>query len=166
MVEDEMSLNQETKTKNIWYFKGQEPLIEAKRKGQNQSFYGALNLKTGKETAITVKRQNSKASIEFLKKLGKIYQNRKIFLIWDNASWHKSKLIKAFLKTTKRFTLMNFPPYTPEFNPQERIWKALRQNVTHNRFEKDFDVLIKDCLKYLNRNNFKSIKFESLFGRD
>ena len=61
---------------------------------------------------------------------------------------------------------MNFPPYTPEFNPQEQIWKALRQNVTHNRFEKDFDVLIKDCLKYLNRNNFKSIKFESLFGRD
>lgn len=161
-----MSLNQETKTKNIWYFKGQEPLIYAKRKGQSQSFYGALNLKTGKETVITVKRQNSQASIEFLKKLGKIYLGKHIFLLWDNAGWHKSRLIRAFLRTTRQFTLMNFPPYTPEYNPQEHVWKDLRQNVTHNRFEKDFDVLIKDCLKYLNHTNFKSIKFKSLFGRD
>lgn len=161
-----MSLNQETKTKNIWYFRNQEPLIEAKRKGRSQSFYGALNLKTGKETAVKVKRQNSKASVEFLKKLGETYVRKHILLLWDNASWHKSKLVKAFLKTTDQFTLMNFPTYTPEFNPQEQIWKALRQNVTHNRFEKDFDVLIKDCLKYLNRANFKSIKYKSLFGRD
>lgn len=161
-----MSLNQETKTKNVWYFKGQEPLIEAKRKGRSQSFYGALNLRTGKETAIKVKRQNGKMSIEFLKKLAEIYLGQHILLLWDNASWHKSKLIKSFLKTTDQFTLMNFPPYTPELNPQEQIWKALRQNVTHNRFEKDFDVLIKDCLRYLNCANFKSIKFESLFGRN
>jgi len=166
LVEDEMSLNQETKTKNIWYFKGQEPLIEAKSKGQAQSFYGALNLKTGKETAVKVRRQNSKASVDFLKKLGAIYAKKHIFLLWDNASWHKSKLIRVFLKTTKQFTLMNFPPYTPKLNPQEQIWKALRQNVAHNRFEKDFDVLINDCLYYLNRSNFQSIKFKSLFGRD
>jgi len=161
-----MSLNQETKTKNVWYFKGQEPLIEAKRRGRSQSFYGALNLRTGKETAVKVKRQNGKTSIEFLKKLGETYFGQPILLIWDNASWHKSKLVKAFLKTTSQFTLMNFPPYTPEFNPQEQIWKALRQNVIHNRFEKDFDILINDCLRYLNRSNFKFIKYESLFGRD
>jgi transposase len=161
-----MSLSQETLTKNVWYFKNQEPLIEAKRKGRSQSFYGALNLRTGKETAVKVKRQNSKASIAFLKKLGQTYTGKHILLLWDNASWHKSKEVKAFLKTTSQFTLMNFPPYTPEFNPQEQIWKALRQNVTHNRFEKDFDVLIKECLRYLNRSNFKSIKYESLFGRN
>lgn len=161
-----MSLNQETKTKNIWYFRNQEPLIQAKRKGRSQSFYGALNLRTGKETAVGVKRQNGKASVEFLKKLGEIYAGKHILLLWDNASWHKSKLVKAFLKTTDQFALMNFPTYAPEFNPQEQIWKALRQNVTHNRFEKDFDVLIKDCLRYLTRTCFKSIKYESLFGRD
>lgn len=161
-----MSLNQETKTKNIWYFKNQEPLIQAKRKGRSQSFYGALNLRTGQETAVKVKRQNGQASVEFLKRLGETYAGKHILLLWDNASWHKSKLIKAFLKTTSQFTLMNFPTYAPEFNPQEQIWKALRQNVTHNRFDKDFDVLIKDCLRYLNRACFKSIKYESLFGRD
>jgi transposase len=159
-----MHLNQQTTTKNIWYFKGQEPLVEAKRKGATQSFYGALNLKTGKETAMTTCIQNSATTIQFLKKLGKTYVGKHILLIWDNARWHKSKAIRAFLKTTKQFTLFNFPPYTPEFNPQEHIWKALRRDVTHNRFEEDFNVLIKDCLKYLRYTDFSSIKFPNLFG--
>ena len=162
-----MNLNQETKTKNVWYLKGKEPIIEAKRKGESTNFYGALNMKTGQCSAMEVERQNSQTTIEFLKKLLKIYQNRKIFLIWDGAGWHKSKEIRQFLSETNggktRLELFNFPPYSPECNPQEHVWKALRQKITHNRLEKDFPVLIKNCLKFLNNNNFGSIKFENLF---
>lgn len=170
-----MNLNQETKTKNVWYRKGKEPIIEAKRKGESQNFYGALNMTgnskdRGKCTAMTVDKQNSETTIKFLKKLLRIYQGKKIFLIWDGAAWHKSKEIKNFLsKINKNKTvleLFSFPPYSPEFNPQEHVWKSLRQNITHNRLEKDFPVLMKDCLKYLNKNNFSSIKFQNLFGLD
>jgi len=165
-----MNLNQETKTKNVWYRKGEEPVIEAKRKGESTNFYGALNMKTGQCAAMETVKQNSQTTIEFLKKLLKIYQNRKIFLIWDGAGWHKSKEIRQFLseinKGKIRLELFNFPPYSPEFNPQEHVWKALRQKITHNRLEKDFPVLIKNCLKFLNGNDFSSIKFEKLFKLD
>lgn len=163
-----MNLNQETKTKNVWYLRGKAPIIQAKRKGESQNFYGALNMKTGKCAALAVNRQNSRTTIKFLKKLLKIYQGKKIFLIWDGAGWHKSKEIRAWLSTINkgetRLELFNFPPYAPEFNPQEHIWKALRQNITHNRLEKDFAVLIKDCLKFLKKTDFSSIKFKNLFG--
>lgn len=161
-----MNLNQETKIKNVWYFRNKQPIIEAKRKGQSQNFYGALNMKTGKCAAIATDKQNGKITVNFLKKLINIYKDKKIFLIWDGASWHKSKEVREFLRTKqgKRFDLFNFPPYTPEFNPQEHVWRNLRQNITHNRMEKDFSALVNDCLKYLNRNNFSSIKFEKLFS--
>lgn len=164
LVEDEMNLNQETKLKNVWYFKGKKPIIEAKRKGESINFYGALNIKTGKEITIKTKRQNSENTIRFLKKLTNVYLHKKILLIWDNAGWHKSKKIRQFLKTTRQFDLFNFPPYSPQLNPQEQVWKQLRQNITHNRLELDFNVLIKDSLKFLNNNNFKSIKYQSIFG--
>ena len=164
-----MNLNQETKTKNVWYRRGEEPVIEAKRKGESANFYGALNMKTGKCVALETKKQNSQITVEFLKKLLKIYQNKKIFLIWDGAGWHKSKEIRQFLSETNqgktKLELFSFPPYSPELNPQEHVWKALRQNITHNRMEKDFSVLIKDCLKFLNGNDFSSIKFKNLFGK-
>jgi len=159
-----MNLNQETKIKNVWYFRNREPIVQAKRKGESQNFYGALNIRTGQETAIKADRQNSQWTIRFLKKLAKIYHQRRIFIIWDGAGWHKSKKIRGFLQTTKQFTFFNFPPYSPELNPQEQIWKSLRQNITHNRLVKDFSVLIKDCLKFLNHTDFSSINFESLFG--
>jgi len=77
-----MNLNQETKTKNVWYRQGEEPVIEAKRKGESVNFYGALNMKTGKCAAREAKKQNSQTTVEFLKKLLKIYQNKKIFLMF------------------------------------------------------------------------------------
>jgi len=159
-----MNLNQETKTKNVWYFKNQEPVIQAKRRGEAQNFYGALNVKTGRQIAITADRQNSQWTIKFLKTLAKFYRNRKIFLIWDGAGWHKSKAIRRFLKSTKQFELFNFPPYSPELNPEEQVWKALRQNITHNRLVKNFSVLTNECLIFLNNFRFDSIKFKSLFG--
>jgi len=162
-----MNLNQETKVKNVWYRKGQEPIIEAKRNGESTNFYGALNMKTGKCIAMETERQNSQTTIRFLRKLLNTYRNRKIFLIWDGAGWHKSKEIRKFLsevnKGKVRLELFSFPPYSPELNPQEQIWKALRQAITHNRLEKDFSVLIKDCLDFLNNHKFNSIKFENLF---
>lgn len=168
-----MNLNQETKIKNVWYFKNKEPIIEAKRKGESQNFYGALNMTKnnkdkGKCTALAVDRQNSKTTIKFLNKLIKTYQSKKIFLIWDGAGWHKSKEIRQYLsrinKGETKLELFNFPPYTPEFNPQEHVWKALRQNITHNRLEKDFSVLIKACLKFLKKTDFSSIEFKKLFS--
>ena len=156
-----MNLNQETTTKSVWYFRNREPIVEAKRKRES---YGALNMRTGQEVAMAVERQESETTISFLKKLSEVYSDKKILLIWDGAGWHKSKKIREFLKTTDQFELMNFPPYSPELNPQEHVWKALRQGVTHNRLEKDFSVLIKECLKFLNRTDFTSIRFQNLFG--
>lgn len=168
-----MNLNQETKTKNVWYFKNQQAIIKAKRKGESQNFYGALNMTNnskdrGKCTAMAVDKQNSETTIKFLNKLRRTYKGKKIFLIWDGASWHKSKRIRQYLSRINRsktkLELFNFPPYSPEFNPQEHVWKALRQAITHNRLEKDFPILVKDCLKFLRNNNFSSLKFEKLFG--
>ena len=120
-----MCLNQQTKVKNIWYFKNKEPIAEACMRGESQSFYGALNIKTGREIAMKTDRQNSDWTIKFLKKLLRAYQDRRIFLIWDNVSWHKSKKIREFLsminKKKTKLILFNFPPYSPELNPQEHV---------------------------------------------
>lgn len=77
-------------------------------------------------------------------------------LIWDNASWHKSEQIKAFLRNTQHsFHLIQFPPYAPELNPQEHVWKAGRTNVTHNTFIENIDKATDQFLNYLNETFFE-----------
>lgn len=36
----------------------------------------------------------------------------------------------------------HLPPYSPEFNPTERLWQCTRKNGTHNRYFEDEDELV------------------------
>ena len=76
-------------------------------------------------------------------------------LLWDNAPWHKGEAMKKFLATCVDFLIINFPPYAPDENPQEHVWKAARASVIHNKFISDIDSATRELLDYLNNTIFK-----------
>ena len=47
---------------------------------------------------------------------------------WDGAAWHKSGTLQIF----PNLELMFIPPYIPEINPIEQIWRELRARGFHN----------------------------------
>lgn len=57
----------------------------------------------------------------------------RIHLFLDNAGYHKSKDLQDFVKNTK-IILHYLPPYSPNLNPIERLWKIMHENVTYNRY--------------------------------
>ena len=59
----------------------------------------------------------------FLEELSKQYPDDMILLCCDGAAWHKSKS----LQVPENIELFYIPPYTPEMNPIEQIWKELRK---------------------------------------
>jgi hypothetical protein len=61
----------------------------------------------------------------------------KINLIWDNAGYHKSKEILDFVSNTK-IKIHYLPPYSPNLNPIERLWKVMYEQVTYNRYYAKF----------------------------
>ena len=75
---------------------------------------------------------------------------KKIVLILDNASSHKSHKVLDFIKKHKeKIELVFLPPYSPELNPIERVWKNLRYRVTHNIYFESIQKLEKAIMKYL-----------------
>ena len=60
-----------------------------------------------------------------------------LHLIWDNAGYHKSQVIREFVAKTK-IKLHYMPPYSPNLNPIERLWKIMHEQVTYNRYYKKF----------------------------
>ncbi|VEN74475.1 transposase (fragment) [Candidatus Desulfarcum epimagneticum] len=47
----------------------------------------------------------------------------------DNASIHKSKKVKEYLKRHRNIHLFYLPPYSPEYNPVELFWKWIKPKV-------------------------------------
>jgi transposase len=153
---DEMILTTKTTTQKVWLATNSKFKLEASNKGGKRCIYGFLNVKTGCEHAFKTDYTNSLTTCNVFEELIKIYPDKKITIIWDNASWHKSITVRAFLeKNPYKFHLIALPPYAPELNPQECVWKAGRTNVTHNKFIENIDAAADEFVDYLNTTKFE-----------
>ncbi len=154
LCEDEMVLTQATTTQKVWIPQGVTPaVIETNGTRKNRSVYGFLNLKTGKEHAFSTQRQTMHETAEILSKIRKIYPKNKILLLWDGAGWHRGSVAQQAV-TEHDIKQIYFPPYSPELNPQEHVWKQGRSQVTHNRFIPKIEPVTKELVDYLNTTTF------------
>jgi transposase len=108
--------------------------------------------------------QNSAATVEFLDRVKawkeqlskKLNDTRPLLLVWDNVRWHKSKEVKQWLRNNPHvLELMNFPPYSPELNPQERVWKALKRYMTDILVYNQFDDAVTYARAFLRTRRFR-----------
>jgi transposase len=155
LVEDEMIITSQTTTQKIWLPKGSHHFIECSNTRKRRSIYGFLDIKTGIETAFKAEKQTSEITAKILKKVLNMHQGKKIVLFWDNAPWHKGDAMRKLLETCNNLLIINFPPYAPDQNPQEHVWKAGRAQITHNTFISDIDKTVREFLTHLNNSIFK-----------
>ena len=88
------------------------------------------------------KSANSANVIEMLEQLRAKYGN--VFIILDNASAHKSKAIKEYLAETAGDVVLWYrPPYTPQRNPIEILWREIKHAVAGRYFEGGFEQMEK-----------------------
>jgi transposase len=68
---------------------------------------------------------------------------RRVVVISDNAQYHRSKLhLDWRLQQFPHFGLDFLPPYSPELNPIERVWKLTRRLCLHNRYFAFLDTVV------------------------
>ena len=90
--------------------------------------YGAVEPKTGENFFLILPYCNTDCMNVFLAELAKAYPNDCIMLICDGAMWHKANS----LIIPEQISLIFIPPYTPEMNPIEQIWKEIRKRGFRN----------------------------------
>jgi transposase len=72
--------------------------------------------------------------LKFLNKVLEAYPLGNITMVLDNARIHHAKLLEPFLKEHKRLTFVFLPPYSPQFNIVEGLWRWLKGDVSNNVF--------------------------------
>lgn len=76
-------------------------------------------------------------------------KKKKILLVLDNAKYHHAKILQPWLEEVSNVLELFFlPPYSPDLNPIEMLWKKTRRNVTHNRFFESLQTLCYDLKMY------------------
>jgi transposase len=99
---------------------------------------------------------NGHTFLSFLKHLV-ARSRRKIFLVIDNGPCHNLRPEgREWLSANKhRIELFRLPPYSPEFNPIEGLWKETKKRTTHNRFYRtavERDAALNTTFQYFDKN--------------
>ena len=155
-VADETRMVLEAITRKAWLRVGERTIVEVKQSAEYQSYFGALCQKTFKCYVYEVSWQNQEEILGALKKLLAIFPNKKICIIWDNAGFHKGKIIQEALRTGNlldRVHLINFPPYAPDHNPIEHVWNTVKAKLSNTQFD-SFEITKDRFMSEVNGRTF------------
>ena len=148
-----------------WLPAGTDAVVKSTGSKKNIGILGAINYTTGKTHALmTELKIDGDAFICYLKTL--LNETRKpIHLIVDNARYHKSTKVKAFLRKIRhRLTLHYLPTYSPDYNPIEGLWKKLKKTTTHNIYFESIESLSDALITGLKKFREQPWEVKALFG--
>jgi transposase len=138
----------------VWSRIGQTPVLKVHPGRESIHFYGALNLRDGREVALPVEETTSTMTANFLMILLLLFP-QSILLLLDRAPWHFGE-VTELLEQTERLQVVYLPPACPALNPQEHVWERARDAVSHNHSYRRFQPLIDDFEEYLNDTCFST----------
>ena len=128
MFQDEAGFGRINKPKYCWCEKGMRPCVPCHHIREYYYAFGAVEPLTGDNFFLVLPQCNTVCMNVFLRDLSKEYPDDIILLCCDGAAWHKS----AALEIPENIELFHIPPYTPEMNPIEQIWKEIRKRGFRN----------------------------------
>lgn len=144
VFQDEVHFTIQTTVTRKWTLRGSEPRVKSYPGRKNISYSGFVITKTGQLWVDKPEWFNFETVISSLRKFLSACppaDGKKYCIILDNAPWHKKarRLIREnkdgeFDDILGKAEFVSLPPYSPDLNPIEQVWRITRKNRTHNRF--------------------------------
>ena len=99
-------------------------------------YFGAVCVADGRFSSRRAEKFCAESFLAFLKDLiTRRRKGRKMIVVLDNARYHHAKMLAPWLKKHRKQLRLDFlPPYSPDLNPTERVWKLTRRLRTHNQY--------------------------------
>jgi transposase len=152
--EDEVDIHLNPRIGRDWMLPGDQKVVLTP--GQNQKHYlaGALHTRTGQGLWVGNGRKNSYLFLQLLRKVADAFPDAaKLHVVLDNYGIHSSRVVQWAL--TKEFhgriVLHFLPPYSPDHNRIERLWRELHANVTRNHRCATLAELLRRVATFLRR---------------
>ena len=144
---DETGIEGDPRPRRRWAKVGSKPRVTKNGDHLRMNVCGIVAPRTGQAYLLEFTHSDRDTFQVFLDEANKdlsLERPRQI-LVLDNASWHKGKTIEW-----GRFERLYLPPYSPDLNPIEKLWRYLKAEWFTDFVAKDIDDLIARIDKALN----------------
>lgn len=138
-----------------WGICGKTPRVPVTGKRGGVSAMSALSGQGRLLFRLFDKRICSPEVIYFLDQMLKFHKGRHLVVVMDQAPPHTSQMTTAYIAGQPRLHVFHLPKYSPDWNPDEKVWNHLKHHElkAHKAKTKDeLKALTKKKLKRMSRN--------------
>jgi transposase len=148
---DSVHPSHQTRLSYGWIKKGVRKAEKMTACQKRVNLIGAINLKSQAVVIEPVEWVNVESLKQFAERLIQANPNaKKIHWILDNAGYNKSHEFTEWISQTN-IQIHYLPPYSPNLNPIERLWKIMHENITYNRYYEKFAEFKKAIIDFFDR---------------
>lgn len=141
---DEVGFDGDPRPRARWVKKGSKPVNGRSSEHIRHSAIGSINPVSGEFFSLVVPEVDTPVFQAFIDELSKSTNYRKLVLVLDNATWHKTPSMNWH-----NIKPLYLPVYSPDFNPIENLWRFIKINHFSNWYAKTVEELIeKICLAF------------------
>jgi transposase len=126
--EDEANISLSPILGRTWAPKGKTPMQRVTGKRGGVAAMSAISKGGRLIFRLLEKRINSNDIINFLSQILKHHERRHVVVVMDRAACHVSKKTKTFIASQRRLHVFHFPSYSPDWNPDEKVWNHLKHH--------------------------------------
>lgn len=135
-----------------WSPRGQTPKARVTGKRGGVAAMSAISKPGHLLFRLLEKRIASAEVIDFLGQMLKHHPRRHLVVVMDRARPHTSKKTTAYIESQRRLHAFYLPSYSPDWNPDEKVWNHLKHHEL-----KSHQAKTKDELKRLTRRKLQSM---------
>jgi transposase len=130
-VMDEMRCGLHTEPRRVWGVRGMRPVVTVQQKYEWEYVYGALEVGRGEAQFWYAPTVDLDCNRAFLEQLATADPTSVHVIIYDGAGFHHRDGHTALPANVR---IINLPPYSPELNPVEKLWDAVRDGICNRVF--------------------------------
>lgn len=124
--EDESNISMTSLLGKTWAPRGKTPVQQVTGKRGGIAAISAISKRGDLIFKLLEKRIVSEDIINFLDQMLKHHKRRHLVVVMDKARPHTSLKTKAFIEKQKRLHVFYLPSYSPDWNPDEKVWNHLK----------------------------------------
>lgn len=145
-----------------WIKKGEEKFVKANTGRERVNINGAYNIEEHKVIVREDESINAQSTLSLIQQIMVLQITGKIYLIADNAKYYRAKIVREFLEKNPRVEIIFLPPYSPNLNLIERLWRFVKKKVTYNEYYEKFSVFKEKIMETLNNMHIYQQELKSL----
>jgi transposase len=126
---------------NAWIKRGVKKEVPTNSGRQRINLNGAMNAHQPDDVEVVeAEIINAQATRELLEKLlKKNIDKERIYVLGDNARYYTNRELKEWLEQNPKIQLLHIPPYSPNLNLIERLWKFMRKKIINLHYYPTFE---------------------------